>query len=668
MAQVAGEAMGQGLRVSSPAIKSQYRAEIDGLRAIAVLGVVFFHFRLGLFAGGFAGVDVFFVISGYLITRNILTDANAGAFSFAEFYTRRARRILPALIFTVACTFWAGFFWLPPENLKLLADEATYALLSISNIQYWRNAHAYFAHASDQLALLHCWSLSLEEQFYLFWPVFILFVRRRNGLMLGIALAAAASFVFAILYNLRDPQAVFFLMPFRIFEFAIGAAVIFIEPLLSVALAGVVGMAGLVAITIAFTLLDDRSSFALVTLMPSLGAAAVICAGTKYRLSSLLTNAVSRFLGRISYSLYLCHWPILFFARFLYGEAAETWQGIVLGFAAMIVVAALMRRLIEQPFRWSAQSSSKKRTAFAFAFLILAAVIVNHLTVQSGGWPGRFPMEQNAAFDLRRPGLWPCKEADGYRCAFGDLDAPLKVELLGDSHAQQYVAALEPFLQKRHVRGEVTTEVGCPVLEGVLLKGERSEICRAVRDRELSRIARTDTSVIIVQRWVYYSDDALTFDGQSAPDSSGATTYSFMRKGLERTIQDLGKDGRRFLIIGAQVTPRKECAFKISQRLPAMLRPAQPFNCSAKPREQAENEGAAVNAMLRDVQAKWPDQIRLLIPVDYFCDAECPFVRDGVMLYVDDNHFTVAGARYMGERAHQLLADFLDWTPRAKQP
>ena len=668
MAQMAGEATGLGLRVASHAIKSQYRAEIDGLRAIAVLGVVFFHFRLGLFAGGFAGVDVFFVISGYLITRNILTDANVGAFSFAEFYTRRARRILPALIFTVACTFWAGFFWLPPENLQLLAGEATSALLSISNIQYWRNAHAYFAHASDHLALLHCWSLSLEEQFYLFWPVFILFVRRRNVLTIGIVCAAAASFAFAILYGLRDPQAVFFLMPFRIFEFAIGASVIFIELLLSAALAGFVGAMGLLAIAIAFTLLDDSSSFALVTLLPSLGAAAVICAGTKYRLSSLLTNAVSRFLGRISYSLYLCHWPILFFARFLYGEAAESWQGIVLGFVLMLVVAALMRRLIEQPFRWSAQSSGKKRTAFAFAFLILGSVIVNHLTVLSGGWPGRFPAEQNAAFDLKRSGFWPCKEIEKHRCAFGDLDAPLKVELLGDSHAQQYVAALQPFLQKRHMRGEVTREVGCPVLEGVLIKGERSEVCRATRDRELSRIAKTGTSVIIAQRWMYYSDDLLTFDGQSAPDRPGDKSYSLMRMGLERTIRDLGKDGRKFLIIGAQVNANENCAFGISRRLPASLRPAMPFNCSAKPRTEAEKEGAVINAMLRDVQAKWPDQIDLLIPVDYFCDAECPFVRDGILLYVDDNHFSVAGARYIGARAHQLLAGFLDRKPRAKQP
>lgn len=652
--------------VSPPVVKAEYRAEIDGLRAIAVLGVIFFHLRLGLFKGGFAGVDIFFVISGYLITRNILSDANAGSFSFSGFYVRRARRILPALIFTVACTFWLGFIWLPPQNLQLLAGEATHALLSISNIQYWRDAHAYFAHSSDQLALLHCWSLSLEEQFYLFWPVFILFVRRQTVLRQGIACAAIASLCAALFYALRDPQAVFFLMPFRIFEFAIGASVIFIQPLLSTAAMSVTGLFGLLAVCASLTLLDSDSSFALVSLLPSLGAAAIICAGTKHHLSKLLTNAPARFLGRISYSLYLCHWPILFFARFLYGDNAESWQGMGLSFAVMLAVAFAMQRLVEQPFRSPRQNQGSRKIVIAFVLLTAASVIVNNLTVQAGGWPGRFPADENANSDLKRFGAWPCSDVDGARCAFGQLNAPLGVELLGDSHAMQYIAALEPFLQTRHMRAEVTKVLGCPVLAGVSLKGERADACRAVRDRELSNIAKTSTPVIIAQRWILYSDDTLTFDGLNAPETADGKPYAVMQNGLERTIQQLGKDGRTFLIVGAQVTANKECTFEISRRLPALLRPALPFNCGTKSREQAESDGLAINNMLRNVQAKWPDRIRLLIPVDYFCKKECPIIRDGILLYTDGDHFTVAGSRYMGERAHELLENFLDRGSRIK--
>ena len=155
-------------------MERKYRPDIDVLRAIAVGAVVFFHLRLAGFDGGYVGVDIFFVISGYLITGNIPLDIAQQRFSFAEFYARRARRILPALIATIMLTFVAGALWLPPELLRQLAKEATHGLLSISNFQYWREAKQYFAPASEQLGLLHLWSLSLEEQFYLFDPLVLL--------------------------------------------------------------------------------------------------------------------------------------------------------------------------------------------------------------------------------------------------------------------------------------------------------------------------------------------------------------------------------------------------------------------------------------------------------------------------------------------------------------
>lgn len=148
-------------------MKASYRPEIDGLRTVAVLGVVLFHFGFETVRGGFAGVDVFFVISGYLISRNILNDIARDRFSFLDFYARRMRRILPALIFTVALTFIAGLLWFSPLAMRGLAKESTHALVSIANIQYWREFKEYFAPSSESLALLHCWSLSLEEQFYL---------------------------------------------------------------------------------------------------------------------------------------------------------------------------------------------------------------------------------------------------------------------------------------------------------------------------------------------------------------------------------------------------------------------------------------------------------------------------------------------------------------------
>src|SRR6516165_4176526 len=177
---------------------AHFRSEIAGLRAIAVIGVVLFHLKVAGIQGGFVGVDVFFVISGYLITRNILRDVALDRFSFGGFYVRRARRILPALIATVVLTYLAGALRCSPLMFHDLAKECTHALLSIANIQYWRESHQYFAANSDELALLHCWSLSLEEQFYLIWPPFIALAYRVGRIREAMAIATLTSFGAAI--------------------------------------------------------------------------------------------------------------------------------------------------------------------------------------------------------------------------------------------------------------------------------------------------------------------------------------------------------------------------------------------------------------------------------------------------------------------------------------
>ncbi len=261
---------------------SQFRPEIAGLRAVAVLGVLLFHLKSQGFAGGFAGVDVFFVISGYLITRNILSDLDAGAFTFANFYIRRARRIFPALIVTVLLTYIAGALWSSPLMFLDIAKEATHALLSIANIQYWRESHQYFAPNSDDLALLHCWSLSLEEQFYLAWPLVIVVARKYGVAFSAIALASLASLLASVVVSRTDVSAVFFLTPFRIYEFGCGAIVLFVEPRVKLSrtateiLSGV-GVAGVVASLL--LLRSDMPYLTIASLLPCLGAAATILAG-----------------------------------------------------------------------------------------------------------------------------------------------------------------------------------------------------------------------------------------------------------------------------------------------------------------------------------------------------------------------------------------------------
>src|SRR3984957_7731604 len=283
-------------------MEGHFRNEIAGLRAVAVVGVVLFHLKVDGFQGGFVGVDVFFVISGYLITRNILLDLAANRFSLGQFYTRRTRRIYPALIFTVAATYLLGALWCSPDMFLDLAKECTHALLSISNIQYWRESHRYFAPNSDELALLHCWSLSLEEQFYLFWPVFIVVARKSGRTFEVIAIAAVTSLFASIIVAKVDPLAVFFLMPFRIFEFAIGAFIALLETRfrLSYAVAECLSVAGMICIAASVLLFEsDMPHLDMAILLPCLGAAATIWAGDKTQTSALLTNSATVATGAI---------------------------------------------------------------------------------------------------------------------------------------------------------------------------------------------------------------------------------------------------------------------------------------------------------------------------------------------------------------------------------
>jgi peptidoglycan/LPS O-acetylase OafA/YrhL len=635
---------------------SGYRPEIDGLRAVAVLGVVLFHEKIGAFAGGFVGVDIFFVISGYLITQKIVANVRSGTFSLASFYIRRARRILPALLFTVAATFAAGSLWLAPETLKELSKESSHAVLSIANIQYWRESNSYFAQASDQLPLLHCWSLSLEEQFYLVWPGLILLGLRLEKLIVAIVAAAIASFCLAIVWTTRDPQAVFFLMPFRIFEFAIGGSLMFAEPSRrnsSMAILQVTSGLGLLTIIASMVAFDANSPFWAVTLLPCLGAAAVILSGTQTVAARLITNRPALAIGRASYSLYLCHWPIAFFARIIFGDAAVGPEGIAASMAVMVAVAFAMYRFIERRFRYG--PDTPMRTSINFAALVAVSVALTHSTFLSGGWAWRLTADQIAQTQLQGFAEAPCIPLDGLRCALGDPGGPLAVEIVGDSFARPYGYALDELLRKNKKRGEIASILGCPMMEDVIFPGPILEKCKNARNDEISRLRQSSSPVIIAQRWERYSNRSLIIEGRRGTDEG---RYSLIQLGLERLIQEVGTGSRKFLLVGAQVV-MSQCNLDRARSLPAPFRRSEPLQCAPKNLDQARQEGSEINAMLRGVQRKWPTQVSLLVPVDTYCDEECPITLGGVPLYFDASHFTSAGARYFGDRAKPLLEHFL---------
>ena len=634
---------------------TSFRSEIAGLRALAVASVVLFHLKLQAFAGGFVGVDVFFVISGYLITRNILVDLRTGEFSFSRFYGRRIRRIYPALVFTVAATYLVGALWCSPLMFLDLAKECTHALLSIANIQYWRESHEYFARASDQLALLHCWSLSLEEQFYLVWPVFVVLAQRTGRPLLAILAVGVVSLVAAVAVAASDASAVFFLMPFRIYEFGCGAAVILIERLMISArlrqVLSVVGIAAILASAVAFR--PDMPHLELALLIPCLGSLAIIVAGNQTAGGRLLSLSVAEGLGAISYSLYLCHWPIIFFARFIFGEAADGFAGISLIVLTMLVVATAMYRLVERPFLVSPayKTATLGRTALASLLVILPLVAVTHATFLSKGFDWRISASQR---ELAHVQDYPSGRD------ILPVDGPVAFELVGDSHAAQYIAGLTLLRRSLGVNMDVLGGSHCPILYGVSLRDRlyRQE-CLEIRDRSLARIEQSHrVPIIFVQSWTLYEDAEIEFDGAGVTNENGRGSFIKLERALEETIGRFVAAGKRVLLFGSQVNA--DCVFNRARLLQGPLPHAPLPPCPIGRKEVAEASGAAINAMLARIQMKWPKSVELLRPVDYFCDSKCATIDGGGhWLYFDRTHFTVAGSYYMVRRIEAPLTRFL---------
>jgi peptidoglycan/LPS O-acetylase OafA/YrhL len=633
-------------------MNSGFRPEIAGLRAIAVVGVILFHLKIVGFDGGFIGVDVFFVISGYLISRNILSDLDGERFSFGQFYIRRMRRIFPALIFTVILTYVAGALWCSALMFLDLAKEGTHALLWISNIQYWRESHQYFAPNSDELTLLHCWSLSLEEQFYLVWPLFIVAAHRFGRTFEAVSLAAVVSLLSSIVVARTDPSAAFFLTPFRIYEFGCGALVLFLEERLSLGptAAGYLSAAGVIAIVAsAMTFNADMAHMDVAALLPCLGAAAVIWAGGGTRTVKLITQPIMLGTGAISYSLYLCHWPIIFFARFIFGEVADTAAGTLGQVVAMVALATGMYFFIEQRFIQAHEfrSASFLKNAAGFWSVTLALAAITHATFISKGFAWRLPKAQSERAYVQD---YPASQD------LAALTGPVGVVFVGDSITAEYLYGLTPLMQQLNISYEARGGAGCPILYGVTLsKPLRRDECLQRRDETLTWLEAKSQPIIYTQNWRQYDNSAIEL-GTAADTSTERGSFTKLQAALELTIGKIVARGNRVLLVGAQVDPG--CPINLPRIQPGPL-PRAMLSCPAMPRPIVEQTLAPIDTMLARVQGQWPDKVTLIRVVDYFCDGDCPIVKDDLWLYSNRDHLNKAGSQYMLSRSEGVFRQFL---------
>lgn len=642
-------------------MNGEYRPDVDGLRAIAVGLVLVFHANLGLFPGGYVGVDVFFVISGYLITGILLRQIETGQFSLLNFYERRIRRILPALCVVLAASLVAALFILLPSELEAFARSMNSAVLFISNFHFLEQAN-YFAGASWQKPLLHTWSLSVEEQFYLIWPLVIWALHRRQlrlALVWSMAVLGLLSLAAAELLLRTSPNAAFYMFPTRIWELLLGASLAIrgVPSLRNRPLREAAGIAGLGLILGSALLFYPGMHFpGLAALLPCVGAALLIhCGGSGSCMAArLLSSRPFVAVGLVSYSLYLWHWPIFS----LYQIATDTVLGRRTGLILILVslaLAGLTWRYVETPFRHRPQASrmtiGRRQVLSGGVLAILLFVLAGLLIMVTEGLPQRLPetarsvaLYQDEA-SIPRLGCIvgeqvPTDIETG--CLYRNpVDRQAQVLLWGDSHAMHFAKTLEDRLARQDHQLILAGITACLPLPGLhaYVAGKTEDVrCQPFNDAVLEAVLRNPNLewVIVAGRW--HRSNA---NYRSADDGQWYQGVAAMRHALEYTASRLESRGIRILVLGQAPEFPVSANRCLTQ---ALWSGDDPGQCSVRHdtlrQARAEFESMIYGLMTQHRGVYYYD------PLSSLCmEGDCGVQQNGLPLYKDRHHLTQPGSR-----------------------
>jgi peptidoglycan/LPS O-acetylase OafA/YrhL len=512
----------------------RYRPDIDGLRAVAIIPVILFHAFPTVLGQGFLGVDVFFVISGFLITRLILGEMRDNKFTLASFFARRARRLLPALVTMLAGVFVAGCLLLLPSEAEALGKEILSGALFVSNFEYLFEL-GYFDRAAELKPLLHLWSLGVEEQFYVTWPLLLLFAVRRARLLA--AVIATASFAAAVLVGRHHPAAAFFLPFTRFWELMVGATLASAPGMSSgPAWRSAAAVAGLGMVLFSFVGVAGEPLSAW-RLLPTVGTGLLIFCGSDNLVSDiLLSNKIAVGIGRISYPLYLWHWPLLSFLATHHRPDPVPASDRIIAIAASIGLAALTYWLIEKPVRFGRY----RRHAVPALGAATAVLAILGLTEYGfGGLPFRFPepirgyiaFKYNPRAGARVNTCWFMAEAapDAFRTVChpaADSAGPV-IWVWGDSHAGRLYVGISKELRGADV-GELVRDGCSPII------GRGYPACAAGNDFIMSLILQSPPETLIMTAaWNIYE---ASFPIPDTADKLIATVTCVRNAGVKRVL------------------------------------------------------------------------------------------------------------------------------------
>jgi len=639
---------------------SHYRSDIDGLRAIAVLSVVLYHFGIGGLQGGFVGVDVFFVISGYLITGIIQSELARGEFTLARFYERRARRIFPALFVMLLVTMLAGLFVLLPSELAQMGKAATATVLFVSNILFFRQG-SYFDEGSNFNALLHTWSLGVEEQFYVGLPLLLMLVHRYRPqwLLRVIAACALLSFAACVLVQPILAKAVFFLSPFRAWELLLGSLVALgaAPQVRNGTLRAVLSVAALAALLGAIAFMRSGVDFpGWKAAIPVLSTAVLLHLGAGGRtwVGGVLSWRPLVFVGLISYSLYLWHWPLLVFVKYRQGMTPLGMEQVLVLSVVALLLAVASYRWVEQPFRrWrgkGVQAGARPRVFAVSGLSAMLLVAMGAALAATQGLPGRVPPAVLALDRGRSPEI-PYKECDGKpisvelaACRIGAEGIDASVLVWGDSWAIALAPALDDVLKREGRSGILAVRFACAPLPQV--NNRKSPTCKERNAHVLEWIRQHQPEqVYLIGAWQAWTNLVGTYpledpSGAQGNDRIFAVAYPRTLRAVRPHVKEI--------VVMAPLPGAPEF-------LPAKLALADWWGVELPPpvsRAQFDQEASVFwKAASLPVAG-----VRVVDLAPWFCDeSSCRYLDAGRLLYRDGTHLSVDGARFVAR--HLMAAD-----------
>ncbi len=593
--------------------------QIQGLRALAALLVTIFHARL--VPGGFIGVDIFYVISGYLITGLILREIeNTGTLNLQNFYQRRIKRLLPTSVFVLFVTAIVGMFVLPAITRGALGRDLFAAATYISNylFAWWQNDYQNLN--ATPSPFIHYWSLAVEEQFYLVWPIFILFLSRygKRAVLYGVGVSSALSLLLSIYQTQTSPIWAFYSLPTRAWELGVGALLLFIPD--TFWKNRFIPWVGLIGIAIAALRFDENTAFPGINAVLPVGATALLIGSIAIwpRLfNDLSNNRISQWLGAISYPLYLWHWPALVLPSSALGRPLRIRERIFC-ILLTIILAHFTSKYIEQPLR---NKKVPGKNIYRFFAATTVASLVAGLLITSTASSIISVKGTNYKFNLidvmQKPSVYGdnChsnygETKSGY-CTYGDTNSKTTVVLYGDSHAAQWFPALEELANERGFKLVSLTKSACPSVDVPRAdQGAFKNIhCDKWRDDSIARIKKLNPAAVIMSSFQYFS-----------PPSGYPNEYEWWKEGQVRLLDSLRGSSKHLIYISDTPRPLRD--------IPNCLASRDSQSCDST----------------KKTPVKIINGFEKVDPTPWLCSNYCPAIQDGYVVYRDASHISVAAA------------------------